>query len=152
MPLPLFTFTQVLFQCSGSPAAAAQLLSTSLSGAQHASPDADFQPLYVHMLAARSLASLLLLACDVTEGSHPLHGIASDSVELIASHALQQVLAVASSSPPSLHSSLPYSLFAAAAVASRAGEHYRPSCCTILIFSVLNIPVNHILYIIHFKP
>jgi hypothetical protein len=118
IPMLLFTLAQVICRCSGSVAAAAQLLSTSLSGMQHISPETTLQPLYVHMLAARSLASLLLFACDVTEGSHPLHIIASDAVELIASHAVQQVMTVASSSPPSLS----YPLFAAAAVASRAGD------------------------------
>ena len=82
----------------------------------------SLQPLHAQMLSCRSLTSLLLHACDVTDSNHPLHVIASDSVELIAQHSLRQVLAAASSSPSSLDSTLPCSLFLASAVASRAGQ------------------------------
>ena len=71
------------------------------------------------MRASRSFASLLLHACDAVDSTHPLHTIASDTVEALAAHASQQVMA-ASSLP---QSSLSCALFVAAAVASRAGAH-----------------------------
>ena len=94
----------------------------------------SLKPMYMNMLACRSVSSLLLHACDVTDSSHPLHVIASDAVELIASHVVQQVRAAASSAPSSQHASL---LFVAAAIASRAGA-YGPLVSALCCFKILS--------------
>jgi hypothetical protein len=119
--IPLFPFLttpQVLCWCCGSHSAAVEFISSTMTSNVLGT---YMQPLYTQMLSCRSLTSLLLHACDVTDTNHPLHVIASDSVELIAQHSLRQVVAAAASSPSTSDLSLPCSLFLASAVASRAG-------------------------------
>jgi hypothetical protein len=135
----LVTITQVLYCSCGSSAAAVKCLAASATSMGCSFSNGDLEdlsqkPVFMKMLACRSVSSLLLHACDVTDSSHPLHVIASDAVESIASHVVQQVRAVASSAPSSQHASL---LFVAAAIASRAGA-YGPLVSALCCFKILS--------------
>jgi hypothetical protein len=123
--------TQALYWCHGSNSGAAKFLSSFITSriSAHFSPSNSMRTPVHHsqMSASRFLSSLILHACDAIDSSHPLHVIASDTVESVAAVAVREVEAVSSSPPSSASSSLPCTLFVAAAIASRTGSPPSPS-------------------------
>jgi hypothetical protein len=133
--LALFlTLTQALCWSCGSSAAAVQHLASFFlqEVLAHCSQPPDLTPSsHCQMMrASRSLASLLLHACDVIDSIHPLHAIASDTVETLAAHAAKEVATIASSPA----SSMSRALFVASAIASRAGIHFCGSQPSFFVF------------------